>query len=89
MTDGGVRVVGDDQRHDIETNLQVFSIVSACEKLSDLEILPTLFAVDGFAGKPFSVLDRVFTSANTKISSSRAMISASPAWHVQFRAMIS
>ena len=53
MTDGGVRVVGDDQRHDIETNLQVFSIVSACEKLSDLEILPTLFAVDGFAGKAF------------------------------------
>ena len=89
MTDSGVRVVSDDQRHDIETNLQVFSIVSTCEKLSDLEILPTLFAVDGFAGKAFLSTRSRLTSANTKMSSSRAMISASPAWHVQLRAMIS
>ena len=89
MTDGGVRVVRDDQRHDIEAHLKVLHIVSACEKLGDLEILPAFLLSTASLGKPFSVLDRVFTSANTKMSSSRAMISASPAWHVQLRAMIS
>ena len=44
---------------------------------------------DRHVGRPFAALVLVFTSTNTMVSPSRAMMSASPAMQVQLRSTMS
>lgn len=44
-------VIGNHERHDVETHLHIAHIVSVYEQLGDFKVLPALLAINRLAGK--------------------------------------